>query len=59
MKRTAMKSKLGLKLERRLELVRTTLRELTPAEMERVNGAYAAGAPTAGCGTNCGNVYSL
>jgi hypothetical protein len=49
MKRTSMKNK-QLKLKRRLELVRTTVRELTPAQLGQVNGGEATG----GCqeGTN-------
>jgi hypothetical protein len=38
MKRTGLKNKQELKLKRRLELVRNTIRELTPTELERVNG---------------------
>jgi hypothetical protein len=65
MKRTTLKNKRGLKLERRLELVRTTIRELTPLQLERANGAYGYGypltgdvcvAPTAGCTDNCCDV---
>lgn len=37
MKRTSAKNK-QLTLKRRLELVRTTIRELTPVELEKVNG---------------------
>jgi hypothetical protein len=58
MKRNATKNKLGLKLERRLELVRTTLRELTPAELERVNGGYTGGQAEI-TDTRCGNAWSL
>ena len=49
MKRTSMKNK-QLKLKRRLELVRTTVRELTPAQLGQINGGEA----TVGCqeGTN-------
>jgi len=37
MKRTSMKNK-QLELKRRLALVRTTIRELTPVQLGRVNG---------------------
>ena len=51
MKRTNVK----LTLKRRLELVRTTVRELTPAQLARVNGgdgeAYGP--------TNCDCRYTL
>lgn len=38
MKRTSLKAKRNIKLKRRLELVRTTIRELTPAQLEQING---------------------
>jgi hypothetical protein len=38
MKRTVIKNKKALKLERRLALVRTTIRELRPNQLEQVNG---------------------
>ncbi len=31
----------NLKLKRRLELVRTTVRELSPAQIEQVHGGFA------------------
>jgi hypothetical protein len=39
MKRTGRK-KPKLTLKRRLELVRTTIRDLTPTQLEQVNGGY-------------------
>jgi hypothetical protein len=42
MKRTSVKSKPELKLKRRLQLVRTTIREMIPTEFQDVNGGYAA-----------------
>lgn len=41
MKRTSA-NKSELKLKRRLSFVRTTVRELTPAELEAVNGGAAS-----------------
>lgn len=38
MKRTSVLKKPQLKLRRRLELVRTTIRELSPAQLGRVDG---------------------
>lgn len=38
MKRTSPKNKPELMLKRKLQLVRTTIRELTPAQLEQVNG---------------------
>ncbi len=38
MKRTNAKDKRDLKLKQRLELVRTTVRVLTPTELEHING---------------------
>lgn len=38
MKRIKVKSTLELKLQRRLELVRTTVRELTPEQYRQVRG---------------------
>jgi hypothetical protein len=38
MKRNSPKTKRDLKLKRRLELVRTTIRELTPTQLGQVNG---------------------
>ena len=38
MKRNGTQNKQEQKLKRRLELVRTTIRELTPGELDRVNG---------------------
>jgi hypothetical protein len=38
MKKTNVKSNGELKLQRRLELVRSTLRVLTPAQLEEVKG---------------------
>jgi hypothetical protein len=45
MKRTNTK----LELKRRLELLRTTVRELTPAQLQQVNGGNA----TAMCISKC------
>jgi hypothetical protein len=54
MKRTSMKNK-QLKLKRRLELVRTIVRELTPAQLGQVNGGDQEGANATGlaCYTIC------
>jgi hypothetical protein len=38
MKRTSKKNQREQALERRLQLVRTTIRQLTPAQLARVNG---------------------
>ncbi|HSK05178.1 MAG TPA: hypothetical protein VK932_28210 [Kofleriaceae bacterium] len=38
MKRTNAKDKRDLKLKQRLALVRTTVRVLTPTELEHING---------------------
>jgi hypothetical protein len=38
MKRTGAKNKQEKQLKRRLDLVRTTIRELTPAQLQQVNG---------------------
>ena len=38
MKRTTVMKKSEIKIQRRLELVRTTIRELTPTQLRRVNG---------------------
>ena len=38
MKRTGAKRNQGSNLNRRLELVRTTIRELTPTQLEQING---------------------
>ncbi len=40
MKRTSAMKKPGLKLKQRLELVRTTIRELSPTQLHRVDGGY-------------------
>jgi hypothetical protein len=47
-----MKRTTKLKLKRRLELVRTTVRELTPAQLDQVNGGNTEHAPTNSC-INC------
>jgi len=51
MKRTGAKdkNKRDLKLKRRLELVRTTIRELTPAQLDHVNGGTDGGYVETGC----------
>lgn len=46
MKRTSMKNKPELKLKRTLQLVRTTIRELTPTQLAHVNGGYEEYAPS-------------
>jgi hypothetical protein len=46
MKRTSTKNKKELKLERRLALVRTTIRDLTPNQLEQANGGYEEGPTT-------------
>jgi len=53
MKRTTT----NLKLKRRLELVRTTVRELNPAQLAKVNGGDGEG--DAYGPTNCDCRYSL
>lgn len=57
MKRNSAIKKLDLKLKRRLELVRTTVRQLTPTELRQVNGGETENAtytcPTKTC-NNCG-----
>jgi hypothetical protein len=45
MKRTSANNKPGLKLKRKLQLVRTTIRELTPSQLEQVNGGYEESPP--------------
>jgi len=40
MKRTSPKNKPELMLKRKLQLVRTTIRELTPSQLSHVNGGY-------------------
>ena len=49
MKRT----KVNLKLKRQLELVRTTIRQLTPPELRRVNGGGEEEYSTNTCPTKC------
>ena len=44
MKRTGIKSGQELKLKQRLELTRTTIRELTSAQLARINAAGLEGA---------------
>ena len=39
MKRTGVKNKREHALRQRLELVRTTVRELTPSQLDQINGA--------------------
>jgi len=55
MKRTNSKAKSELKLERRLVLVRTTLRELRPNQLGQANGGSAH---TDDVPTTCLVVYS-
>lgn len=51
MKRTNLRSKGQLQLKRRLELVRTTIRELGTTELAQVNGGgEAPAAPSCWCG---------
>lgn len=54
MKRTSTKNKNALKLERRLALVRTTIRELRPNQLEEVIGGDTEETPT-----TCTIRYSL
>ncbi len=58
MKRTGAMKKLELKVKRRLELVRTTIRELTPTQLGQVNGGETEDMATLTCITrtciNCG-----
>ena len=49
MKRTGAMKKLELKVKRRLELVRTTIRELTPTQLEHVNGGVEENFATLTC----------
>jgi hypothetical protein len=52
MKRTNAKDRRDLKLKQRLALVRTTVRVLTPTELEHVNGGTqepAQDVPITGC----------
>ena len=53
MKRTSVK----LKLKQRLELVRATVRELTPAELGAVNGGNDEYVST-NCPTKCCDIWS-
>jgi hypothetical protein len=46
MKRTSAKNKPELKLKRTLQLVRTTIRELSPSQLEQVNGGNEEYAPS-------------
>lgn len=55
MKRTVLKNKKALKLERRLALVRTTIRELRPSQLEQVNGGDTEEAAI----TTCHLVYTI
>jgi hypothetical protein len=52
MKRTGIKNQREQKLERRLELVRTTIRELTPTELQQVQGGTGTKVSKLG-GTGC------
>jgi hypothetical protein len=56
MKRTNSKAKNELKLERRLSLVRTTIRELRPNQLGQANGGSNQ---TQNTPTTCLVVYSL
>jgi hypothetical protein len=47
MKRTSTKDKKELKLARRLELVRTTIRQFKPKELTQINGGSES--PEPGC----------
>ena len=47
------KTELKLRLQRRLELVRTTIRELTPAQLREANGGYTAVMISYGCTDGC------
>jgi len=44
MKQANSKNEASLKLDRRLMLVRTTIRELNPAQLQEVNGGWGANA---------------
>ena len=44
MKRSRVKQQQEFELKRRLELVRTTIRELTPAQLEDIHGGTEANA---------------
>jgi hypothetical protein len=54
MKKTNTKNQNGLKLERRLALVRTTIRELNPNQLEEANGGSNLVEPT-----TCSLVYTI
>jgi hypothetical protein len=54
MKKTNTKNQNGLKLERRLALVRTTIRELNPNQLEEVNGGSNLVEPT-----TCNPLYTI
>lgn len=54
MKRTVTKIKKELKLQRRLALVRTTIRELRPNQLEQVNGGDTEILPT-----TCTIIYTV
>jgi len=56
MKRIGKKTKSGLKLKRRLDLVRTTIRDLTPMQLQQVNGGTDTIFVTFNC--PCGNIYT-
>jgi hypothetical protein len=51
MKRNGTKDKRERELERRLDLVRTTVRVLTPTELDQVNGGTTS--PKNAAGTGC------
>jgi hypothetical protein len=59
MKSTNLKRKQELKIKRRLELVRTKIRELTPAQLRHVNGGYTEEVPTCYAGSMCNLEFTI
>ena len=49
MKRTSSKNRREQKLKRRLVLIRATVRELSPIELEQVNGGDEVTVNASGC----------
>ena len=57
MKRIGKETKSGLKLKRKLALVHTTIRDLTPMQLQQVNGGTDTTFVTFTC-PPCSNVYT-
>ena len=51
-------SKSSLQLKRKLQLVRTTLRELTPEQLLQINGGDRSGIPNAAAEPSCIRPYT-